>query len=87
MSLFTFKYKLYEDCPLTTMLSRFLSSFQRILLFLSVVLLAVIVLDTPPNWGEGLIMDVVMFVLYLIIRFFKEKWCDSLAEKEILKNR
>jgi hypothetical protein len=86
MGLLTFKYKVYENCPLTTMLSGFLSGMQKFFLLFCVIISAVMLFDTPPNWGEGLICAAVMAILYLVIRLFKQKWCDNMAVKEIKKN-
>lgn len=83
---FVYKYKTYNNCPLATMLSGFLAAMEKFFLILSIIILLVLILDDVPNWYEALIGAVVMIGIYIILRIYKFRWSDKLAEKEIEKN-
>lgn len=86
MIFFNYTYKKYNDCPLASMLNKFCSAIAKMCLILGILLLAVIVIDTPENYGEGLIGLVILALGYIILRFFKDKWSDNLAQKERERN-
>lgn len=81
-----FEYKKYDNCPLATMLSAFLSGIQRLFIIFPTIMLLVILFDDVENWDEALIAAIVMFVIYVVLRTFKLRWTDKLALKEAEKN-
>lgn len=83
---FVFKYKKYYNCPLATMLSAILAALEKVFFIFSIMIILVIIFEDVSNWDEALIGAVVMIVISIVLRIYKFRWSDKLAEKEIKKN-
>lgn len=79
---FVYSYKRYPDSKLATAVSNFCGAMQRIFILFAIGITIVIVFDDVSNWGEALIGAFVMFVLWLHLKFNKDKWSDKIAAKQ-----
>lgn len=80
---FLFHYQVFENCPIATFLSGFLSGVQRLFLIFSII---IGILMLTESMAEFLIPFAAFVLLYLLLRFYKKKWCKKVAAKEISKN-
>lgn len=42
----------------------------------------VLILSDISNWGEALAGDIIMFLIWLILKLNKDKWANSIAKKQ-----
>lgn len=64
------------------MVSNFCGAMQRIFLIFAIITVLVVIFDDVSNSGEALIGAVVMSLLWLLLKFNKEKWSDKIAAKQ-----
>lgn len=83
---FVFHYKVYDQCPIATMISGMLSGTQRILIILSIMLYFICIFDPPTNLVEALIGATVLLIFWFLIKRYKIRWTNYIAEKEFKKN-
>ena len=81
MNPFEFSYKVHPESSKATMVSRFSSYMERFLLIIGVIIIAVVVLDTPNNWGEAVFAALLLLGGSWYIHKNKESWCESFAGK------
>ena len=77
-----FSYKVYPESGKATFVSRFGSYNERMLLIFGVIVIAVVVFDTPNNVGEAIFAVVVMLGGSWFIHKNKEAWCENILKKE-----
>lgn len=79
---FVFSFKNYPNSKLATAVSVFCGGMQRIFILFAIVITLDVVFDDVSNWGEALCGAGVMFVIWLLIKFNKNKWSDNIAAKQ-----
>ena len=79
---FVFSFKNYPNSKLATMVSRFCGAMQRMFILFAIGITLVVAFDDVSNWGEALCGAGVMFVMWLLIKFNKNKWSDNIAAKQ-----
>lgn len=79
---FEFSYKTYPNSLLATMVSGTCSGMQRVFILCFVLLLLFIVFGDIVNWGEALLADIVLFLLWLLLRLKKNDWAESIAKRQ-----
>ena len=79
---FEFSYKVYPESGKATVVSRFSSYIERMLLIIGVIVIAAVVFDTPNNVGEAIIAVFLMLGGAWFIHKNKERWCESILKKE-----
>lgn len=77
---FVYSYKRYPNSKLATFVNQFCSGMQRLFIIFAIII-ALSAFEVS-NWGEALVASGVMFVLWLIIKHFKDKWSDKVAAKQ-----
>jgi len=77
---FVYEYKVYPNSSLATKVNKFCGALQRIFFIFGVLI--VITAFTVINPGEAILCAVVMFLLWLLFKFRKDKWSDRIAEKQ-----
>lgn len=87
---FVYTYKRYPNSKLATMVNNLCSAMQRLFFFFGFVLFAIILFGVITNKGditnmiEALICSVIMILIWLIIKFNKNKWSDKISAKQEL---
>lgn len=81
---FVYTYKRYPNSKLATMVNNFCSAMQRLFFFFGFVLLAIILFGDITNKIEALICSVIMILMWLFIKFNKNKWSDKISAKQEL---
>lgn len=81
---FVYTYKRYPNSKLATMVNNFCSAMQRLFFFNGFGLLAIILFEDITNSIEALICSVTMILIWLIIKFNKNKWSDKISAKQEL---
>lgn len=81
---FVYTYKRYPNSKLATMVNNFCSAMQRLFFFFGFGLLAIILFEDITNSIEALICSVIMILIWLIIKFNKNKWSDKISAKQEL---
>ena len=81
---FVYTYKRYPNSKLATMVNNFCSAMQRLFFFLGFGLLTIILFEDITNSIEALICSVTMILIWLIIKFNKNKWSDKISAKQEL---
>lgn len=79
---FVYSYKHYTNSKLATMVSNFCGAMQRLFIVFAVGITLVVIFDDVTNWGEALCGAGVMFLLWLFLKFNKDKWSDKIAAKQ-----
>lgn len=79
---FVFSYKHYSNSKLATMVNHFCSAMQRIFFVFGFLITFFVIFDDISNWGEALCGAGLMFVLWLIFKYNKDKWSDKIAAKQ-----
>lgn len=79
---FVFSYKHYPNSKLATYVNQCCSAMQRIFIVFAILIALVVIFDSVSNWGEALCGSGVMFLLWLILKCNKDKWCDKIAARQ-----
>lgn len=79
---FVFSFKYYPNSKLATMVNKFCGAMQRMFALFAICITLIVVFDDVSNWGEALCGAAVMFALWLVIKFNKNKWSDNIAAKQ-----
>lgn len=79
---FEFSYKVYPESGKATVVSRFSSYIERMLLILGVIVIAAVVFDTPSNLGEAIIAVFLLLGGAWFIHTNKDTWCENILKKE-----
>lgn len=78
-----FSYKVYPESGKATFVSRLSSYIERMLLIFGVIVIAIVVFDTPNNVGEAIIAVFLMLGGAWFIHNNKEAWCENILKKEM----
>lgn len=79
---FLYSYKLYSNSKLATNVNQFCSAMQRLLIIFATITILTVIVDDVSNWGEALCGAGAMLLLWLIIKFNKDKWSDKIVAKQ-----
>ena len=79
---FVFSYKIYPKSMLATMVNKLCSALQRLMFLFALLILLFILLGEVSNWGEAICGVGVLFLLWFILKFYKDKWSDKIAAKQ-----
>ena len=79
---FVFHYKNYPNSKLATAVSAICGALQRLFFLYFIGMSLALILSDISNWGEALAADIVMFLIWLILKLNKDKWANSIAKKE-----
>jgi len=79
---FVYSYKHYPNSKLATNVNNFCSAIQRLFIVFATIIILVVIFDDVSNWGEALCGAGVMLLLWIIIRYNKNKWSDKIATKQ-----
>ena len=79
---FVFYYKKYPNSKLATIVSGMCSAFQRLFFIYFIVMSLILIFSDVSNWEEALVADIIMFLIWLILKLNKDKWSNSIAKKQ-----
>lgn len=85
---FVFTFKVYENCPMSTMVNSILSALQRVFAIMGIALTPILILGgvAKDSLLETIVADICAITLYLLFRFRKNKWTDKMSITERKKN-
>lgn len=67
---------------LATMVNKLCSALQRLFFIVGLLILLVVIFEEVSNWFEAICGVGVLFLLWFILKFYKDKWSDKIAAKQ-----
>ena len=77
---FVFPYKNYPNSKLATMVSKFCGAMQRMFFIFAIII--TVVAFTVVNPGEALMTAAIFFLIWFLLKRFKDRWTDKIAAKQ-----